>query len=108
MIKNTESSPMRDLIDERNEWEKISKSVIKRWNVNYIPKQQEVWPEGDTHREPEAAEEIGSRKFNEATGSPSGDYGRQEIQDEVTKGQIDKILQEKSESLRHLIDENQH
>lgn len=107
MGKNTKSVPMKDLIDERNEWERISKSIIKSWNVNYVPRQPELPPEESVRRRSEAEAAVENEKtYNATTGSHSGAYGRQEIKDEVTKGQIDKILQEKSESLRQLIDES--
>ena len=28
---------MRDIIDKRDEQERISRSIVKFWNVNYIP-----------------------------------------------------------------------
>jgi len=101
---------MRDIIDERNERERISKSIIKFWNVNYMPRQPEpeisVPQEAETQLPQEAAAEETEEMYNKTTGSYSGSYGRQEVKDEVTKGQIEKILQEKSDSLRSLIDEN--
>lgn len=103
---------MKDIIDERNEKERISKSIIKFWNVNYIPT-----PYGDADTEKEAnVPEQGEREeasekpreqeelYNVTTGAYSGAYGAEEIQDEVTKGQINRILQEKEEALRSLIE----
>lgn len=113
---------MWDIIDERNEKERISKSIIKYWNVNYIVNQR---PEEDSnailaHMQDLAAEEEARKQaeieaavraaqereecYNVATGSYSGEYGRTEVKDEVTKGQIDKILHEKTEELRDLIE----
>ncbi|MDD6306293.1 MAG: hypothetical protein PUA75_05010 [Clostridiales bacterium] len=100
---------MKDLIDERNERERISKSIIKYWNVNYVPVQPkaETMPEEAPEKEIlEMEEQRTEEDFNETTGSYSGAYGRKEVEDEVTKGQIDKILHEKSETLRQIIDEN--
>lgn len=100
---------MKDLIDERNERERISKSIIKYWNVNYVPAQPkaEVMPEEEPEEEIlEMEEQRTEEDFNETTGAYSGTYGKKEVKDEVTKGQIDKILHEKSENLRQLIDEN--
>ena len=31
---------MKDMIDKRNERERIARSIIKYWNVNYIPRTQ--------------------------------------------------------------------
>lgn len=101
---------MKDIIDERNERERISKSIIKFWNVNYMPRQPEpeinAPEETKMPPEQEAAVEETEEMYNKTTGSYSGTYGRHEVKDEVTKGQIEKILQEKSDSLRSLIDEN--
>ena len=36
----------------------------------------------------------------------SANYGNEEVTDEVTKGQIDKILHEKTEAIRSLIEQN--
>lgn len=100
---------MKDLIDERNERERISKSIIKYWNVNYIPVQpkEETMPENESEEEvPGMEREITEEDYNETTGAYSGVYGKKEIEDEVTKGQIEKILREKAENLRQIIDEN--
>ena len=42
--------------------------------------------------------------YNETTGSFSGTYGQNDDVDEVTKGQIERILQEKNEAMRSLIE----
>lgn len=110
---------MKDIIDERNEKERIRKSIIKRWNVNYMPltPEQMAMKQAEADRlaeEENAAQQTGevfaeNREadsiedlYNATTGSYSGAYGRGEV-NEVTKGQIDKILQEKSDALRDLI-----
>lgn len=113
---------MRDIIDERDEKERISKSIIKYWNVNYVPVPQQedetqkilqqleeeaVREEAAKRAEIDAALEAAKRRedlYNVTTGSYSGSYGSVEVQDEVTKGQIDKILQEKTEALRSIIE----
>lgn len=103
---------MKDIIDERNERERISKSIIKFWNVNYMPRQPEpevnAPEEAETQPEQEAVVEEKEEMYNKTTGAYSGSYGKHEVKDEVTKGQIEKILQEKSDSLRSLIDENRN
>lgn len=117
---------MRDRIDERNEKERISRSIVKFWNVNYVtkPAEDEVLEdeaakiiarlakeaaedEAAKQAEIDAAMEEARRKealYNATTGSFSGEYGMDAVDDEVTKGQIDKILQEKNEALRDLIE----
>lgn len=105
---------MKDVIDERNERERISKSIVKYWNVNYIPQPPMQQAENESNAE-QAAEnttgEVGSvaeedmdEMYNIATGAYSGVYGQNEVEDAVTKGQIDKILHEKTDALRDLIE----
>ena len=71
---------MKDMIDKRNERERIARSIIKYWNVNYIPRTQA------------------------ATNAYSGKYGQEKDLDEVTKDQIDKILHEKAEHIHQLFE----
>lgn len=110
---------MRDIIDERNEKERISRSIVKFWNVNYVvkPPRNDADEESrrlaaeDAQMNEEAYMEEQNQFYNPTTGSYSGKYGRGEIKDEVTQGQIDKILHEKSDALRNLIshsDEESH
>ena len=122
---------MRDIIDERNEKERISRSIIKYWNVNYIvpepPKEELPDVELDDDimaiinrldneaQEDEAAKqaEIEHAKeeyrqndrqlYNAATGAYSGVYGQGGVDDDVTRGKIDAILHERSDELRDLI-----
>lgn len=101
---------MKDLIDERNERERIHNSIVKFWNVNYIPtpvkkpasESETVASQPESSGTPEA--EVHEGLYNESTGSYSGLYGADaENVDEVTRGQIDQILSEKDEHLREII-----
>lgn len=117
---------MRDIIDERNERERISKSIVKSWNVNYVPVPPKTDEADDAAEEildrlaEEAAEDEAEKRaqidalidevrfreesYNEATGAYSGAYGIDGVEDEVTKGQIDKILHEKSDAIREIVE----
>lgn len=113
---------MRDVIDDRNEKERISKSIVKYWNVNYVPappKEDEAAKILERLEEEAAADEAAKRaeieslleearrreaSYNKTTGSYSGSYGAEEVGDEVTRGQIDKILHEKADAMRSLIE----
>ena len=91
---------MLDRIDERDKQERMHRSIVKYWNVNYIP---------TPYAEPK--EEQTGEKEDAVTGQPeltvsSANYGNEEVTDEVTKGQIDKILHEKTEAIRSLIEQN--
>lgn len=119
-----------DQIDERNFREKVAHSIIKRQNVNYISqaeldrqKEEEARKRAAEIAERLAAddavgeaalqdtiEEVKRQKereayYNPTTNSYSGEYGREEVRDEVAKEQIDKILSEKSEELLRTIEE---
>ena len=105
---------MGDTIDKRNEKEGISRSIIKFWNVNYIPTpwegkgnvEEAAASEKEAEKEaPERPRELESL-YNATTGSYSGTYGAAKVSDEVTKGRINRILQEKDEALRNLIEES--
>jgi hypothetical protein len=110
---------MKDTIDERNERERISKSIIKYWNVNYVPnptpdeEAQKVIDrlakeaeEDDAKKQAEIdeAKAQADEAYNATTGSYSGEYGQNEVIDDVTKGQIEKILHEKTDAIRDLFE----
>lgn len=119
---------MKDLIDERDEKEKIQRSIIKRWNVHYITQEEleeekakndslkqaeeilarlraeELEDEAKKQAEIEAARKQSEDNYNATTNSYSGLYGQSEM-DSVTKGQIEQILGEKDAHLRSVIDE---
>lgn len=113
---------MKDLIDKRNEREKIQKSIIKSWNVNYVQNQQPSADDGQLEKASDGtasgqkAENTDLRRdlheknkdaYNATTGAYSGLYGQEEVTD-VTKGQIDKILQEKTEAIRTIIENSEN
>lgn len=99
---------MKDLIDERNERERIQKSIIKYWNVNYVPQRNEKIQseKEECEQEVEYIVEEEHGLYNESTHALSGAYGHGEVEDEVTKGQIDKILREKRDAIQALFDED--
>lgn len=102
---------MRDIIDERNEKERVKRSIIKFWNVNYVPvsaqnhKVQENQGREEEFIDAERLAAISEEFYNSTTKSYSGAYGAEGVKDEVTKGQVDKILHEKDEKLRLLFNE---
>ncbi len=100
---------MKDMIDKRNERERIARSIIKYWNVNYIPRTQT-----DSGMQKQTAEAENAQDqtmdsnmqedYNKATNAYSGKYGQEKDLDEVTKDQIDKILHEKAEHIHQLFE----
>ena len=98
---------MRDIIDQRDEQERISRSIVKFWNVNYIPAHaaedagayddgQELGCEDTCENRTEHSDRQGNGK-DAAEGALSGDT--------VDQGRIDRILKEKDEELQSLIRE---
>lgn len=92
---------MKDMIDKRNERERIARSIIKYWNVNYIPRTQ-----ADSGMQKQTAEAENAQDqtmdpnmqedYNKATNAYSGKYGQEKDLDEVTKDQIDKKNREEN------------
>lgn len=96
---------MLDRIDERDKQERMHRSIVKYWNVNYIPTPY-AEPKEDQTGEEEA--EVTGQQFSvePELAVSSANYGSEKVTDEVTKGQIDKILHEKTEEIRSLIEQN--
>ena len=93
---------MKDIIDERNKREKMQKSIIKYWNVRYSPimLQQNELTDAEKETGEAAAESV---KLLGAETAPAQATVMQE-DTEVTSGQIDKILHEKSEVIRNIVE----
>ena len=88
---------MLDRIDEGDKQERMHRSIVKYWNVNYIPTPYAEPKEEQTGQQLPVEPELTVSSAN---------YGNEEVTDEVTKGQIDKILHEKTEAIRSLIEQN--
>lgn len=123
----------RDLIAEKNRKEEIKRSVIKRWNVNYIDPEalrrqeeeaiaMEIFNRLESEKAADEAKkqaeidqayldaEEATRKwmddnYNETTGSFSGMYGQGDV-DDVTKDQVAMILSEKDAAIQGMFAAN--
>ncbi|MFR4351985.1 MAG: hypothetical protein ACLT3H_10010 [Roseburia sp.] len=123
MLGDKRAGIMKDIIDQRDERARIQRSIVKSWNVNYMPASQ---PELDAAEAFKRFEEANAVKeaarqaeidaalaradaqeraaaYNATASSYSGDYGRTGVSDEETKGRIDKILHEKADAIRNLV-----
>lgn len=119
---------MKDAIDERNRRERMTNSIIKWWNVNIVPVEEKkdefahlsaeeketaqtilerlnaeaVADEEQKARELEEAfrrqEQEDVDAYNATTGSYSGKYGQNLVEDEEAMSQIEKILNEKEDT----------
>lgn len=101
---------MKDLIDERNRREKMQKSIVKYWNVNYSPvttNSQEVQAGMEDDLVAETAEnQMNLGMSGDAAFENSADWESSYEEDEVTRGQIDRILHEKSDAIRNIVENN--
>ena len=100
---------MKDMIDKRNEQERFARSIIKYWNVNYIPRAQtdpmKQMQTGETEsKQEQTADENMQEDYNRATNAYSGQYGQEKDLDDVKREQIDKILHEKAENIHRLFE----
>lgn len=92
---------MKDMIDQRDFREKCARSIVKGYNVRYIPaeRQTEI-PKENTVSQGE--ENISSAKVFEAderyAKRPSSQYGTTSVEDPVTKEQIAQILDERNQT----------
>lgn len=89
---------MKDLIDERNEKESFARSIVKGYNVRYVPVEepaaQEAGPkEEDAQEKKPWADEIAASEKKWAS-QPSSEYGKKIDNDPVTEEQIQRILGE--------------
>lgn len=105
---------MGDAIDKRNLQDQIARSIIKRQFVHFLtPQEIEELQRQRAEKEALLAEEAARSQheedlktgFNRKTNSYSGTYGKNRDMDELTKGQIEKILGEKEDAFRHVLDE---
>ncbi|MCM1258359.1 MAG: hypothetical protein NC307_10975 [Roseburia sp.] len=100
---------MRDMIDERNERERSSRSIVKSYNVHYMTAEELAEQErlrNQANEQPAASipEEV-------PQDTPSQEPVKEEknlSDDPVTQEQIEKILGEREEQNQHLIEEIKH
>ena len=75
---------MLDRIDERDKQERMHRSIVKYWNVNYIPTPYAEPKEEQTGEKEDAVTGQQLPVEPELTVS-SANYGNEEVTDEVTK-----------------------
>lgn len=88
-----------DLIDERDRKAKMSKTLIKGYNVLYMTKEQaEKMEQEKEKKEKEKQEKEKQEKdlknYNAATGSYSGTYGQGEVSD-MARRMLEELQSEK-------------
>ena len=119
---------MKDAIDKRNEREKIAKSIIKRWNVIYITKEeldkrrQEEERMKQNQEEREKADEVLKRIEDECKKAEEMQaiLAQQEIEghknadtygttpmDGVTQEKVEAILNDKERMLQQIIQDTE-
>ena len=115
-----------DLIAKRDRKIKMDRSIVKGWNVHYQTleeveaearakkQKQEEEAQKNAERLSEEADEQSNKRqqteeeekrrkeaYNPKTGAYSGHYGKQPVEDEGQKHQIDAILNEKPEPFEY-------
>ncbi|MDD6057861.1 MAG: hypothetical protein PUB98_06350 [Clostridiales bacterium] len=95
---------MKDIIDERNERERIGKSIIKYWNVRYQPLSPLSKAPKGTAEESDALAEPDGLKGTETENECLADQSGISLPDGVTKEQIESILSEKSDAFRDFLE----
>lgn len=106
----------KDLIAERDTWQKMKNSVVKWWQVNYINDvtvleagqdktiRKTVQHENKYETKPLYKQENAEDDFNAATGSYSGAYGKVVTLDQSGLDQVASILSEKSNQFQQMFD----
>ena len=101
---------MLDRIDERDKQERMHRSIVKYWNVNYIPTPYAEPKEEQTGEKEDAVTGQQLPVEPELTVS-SANYGNEEVTDEVTKGQNKQTEEEQdipeemaSAPIQHIIE----
>ncbi len=104
-----------DLIEKRDRKRKMDDSIVKFWNVHYqtleeveeaarLKKQKEKEERKKAEHleeEPEDSDEVQLKDkaaYNRKTGSYSGNYGKQPVNDEDKKQKIHAILSDKPDA----------
>lgn len=106
----------KDLIAERDTWQKMKNSVVKWWQVNYINDvtvleagtnktiRKSVPKDYGSDKQAFREQEIAEDDFNATTGAYSGAYGKVVTLDQGGLDQVASILSEKSDQIQHLFD----
>ena len=106
----------KDLIAERDTWQKMKNSVVKWWQVNYINDvtvleagtdktiRRSVRQNSEYETKSVKGQENTEDDFNATTGSYSGAYGKVVTLDQGGLDQVASILSEKSDQIQHMFD----
>ena len=106
----------KDLIAERDSWQKMKNSVVKWWQVNYINDvtvleagtnktiRKSVPKDYGFDKKGVREQEIAEDDFNATTGAYSGAYGKVVTLDQGGLDQVASILSEKSDQIQHMFD----
>lgn len=96
----------RDLIAERDSWQKMKSTVIKWWQVNYIMDDSVIDPNVNSKGQ-DTSQDVSDGEFNASTGSYSGAYGKVVTLDQGGLDQVASILNEKSDMIHQMFLNNE-
>ena len=109
----------KDLIAERDTWQKMKNSVVKWWQVNYINDvtvleagtnktiRKSVSKDYGSDKKGVREQEIAEDDFNATTGSYSGAYGKVVTLDQGGLDQVASILNEKNDFIQHMFENDE-
>lgn len=109
----------KDLIAERDTWQKMKNSVVKWWQVNYIQDvtvleagtnktiRKSVPKDYGSDKQAVREQEIAEDDFNATTGAYSGAYGKVVTLDQGGLDQVASILNEKNDFIQHMFENDE-
>ena len=96
----------KDLIAERDNWQKMKNSVVKWWQVNYIQDATVLEAGEEKTIRKSLRQEESSDGYNATTGSYSGSYGKVVTLDQGELNRVAGILNEKNDLIQHMFEKN--
>lgn len=94
---------MQDMIDKRNFKEKCARSIVKGYNVHYMTQEEAAALQAakdvqKVSQEPDTGKKMAFEADERYADQPSSTYGTKEVEDPVTKEQIEQILGERKDN----------
>ena len=96
----------KDLIAERDTWQKMKNSVGKWWQVNYIQDVTVLEAGEEKTIRKSLRQEESSDEYNATTGAYSGSYGKVVTLDQGGLDQVASILNEKNDLIQHMFEKD--
>lgn len=95
---------MKDRIDQINERKRISSSIIKSWNVNYVPVSN-IPTRNESDEILANLEQTAAEKKRREIEAVYQQVEKKEKEDRIRQDQINKILSEKPDVVREVMEQ---